>query len=67
MNSAGLAEELAIDPAQPAQLGVLRGGQALELTVPPANAALPLGEIEFLAGSHMTIRRPSPRSPSPSC
>jgi regulator of sigma E protease len=58
MNFGGMAEELSIDPAQPAHLGVVRGGRTLDLTVPPRSAALPLGEIEYLTGSHMTY--PSP-------
>ena len=58
MNFGGMAEELAIDPAQPAHLGVVRAGKTLDLTVPPRTAALPLGEIEYLTGSHMTY--PSP-------
>jgi regulator of sigma E protease len=58
MNFGGLAEELAIDPAKAAHLGVLRAGQPLDLTVPARSATLPLGEIEYLTGSHMTY--PSP-------
>lgn len=58
MNAAGLGEELSLDPSKPARLTVLREGKTVELLVPPRTAALPVGDIEFLAGYHMTY--PSP-------
>ena len=57
-NAAGLGEELSLKPSSPAHLGVLRGARALDLVVPPRGAALAVGDIEFLAGYHMTY--PSP-------
>ncbi len=58
MNAAGLAEELTNNPGSPARLGVVRDGKSLELTVPARTEQLPAGEVEFLAGLHMT--HPSP-------
>lgn len=58
MSATGLDEELSADPSKPARLGVLRKGAALDLLVPPRTASLPLGDLEFSAGYHMTY--PSP-------
>jgi len=58
MNFSGLAEELSIEPTKPAHLGVVRAGQTLDLVVPPRTAALPVGEIEYLTGVHMTYPTP---------
>ncbi len=58
MNANGLGDELALEPASPARLGVLRDGRRIELVMPPRTATLPVGDIEFSAGYHMT--HPSP-------
>ena len=66
-NAAGLGEEISAEPAREARLGVVRDGKTLELVVPPRTATLAVGDIEFLAGYHMTY--PSPftvnRTPAP--
>jgi regulator of sigma E protease len=58
MNASGLGEELSIDPTHPAHLGVVRAAATLDLLVPPRTAALPIGDIEFSAGYHMTHPTP---------
>jgi regulator of sigma E protease len=58
MNASGLGEELALQPAAPARLGVLRAGSRVDLVVPPRTGPLQEGDIEFSAGYHMT--HPSP-------
>ncbi len=58
MNLSGLADELDLAPAKPAQLGIVRAGLVVTLVVPPRNAGLPIGDVEFSAGYHMTY--PSP-------
>ena len=58
MNLAGLGEELSVAPSEPAHLGVVRNGRTIDIVVPPRSAGLPVGDIEFLAGYHMT--HPSP-------
>ncbi len=57
-NASGLGEELSLDPARPAHLSVLRGGQKLDLVVPPRTGGIQIGDIEFSAGYHVT--HPSP-------
>ncbi len=58
MNANGLGDELSLEPARPAHLGVVRQGLMLDLVVPPRTASLQVGDIEFSAGYHMT--HPSP-------
>ena len=59
MNGGALEDELAADPAQPGPpRRPARRQEARRSSIPPRTAALPLGEIEFSAGYHMT--HPSP-------
>ncbi len=58
MNAAGLGEELALEPAEPANLTVVRAGRTLDLIVPPRTGGLALGDIEFSAGLHMAYPGP---------
>jgi regulator of sigma E protease len=58
MNINGLAEELDLEPAKPARLGVIRAGAAVALVVPPRTGGIQLGDVEFSAGYHMAY--PSP-------
>jgi len=59
MNLAGLSEELALDPAHPSRLAVVRDGKPVSLTLPPhVGTAERLGDVEFSMGYH--ISHPSP-------
>jgi regulator of sigma E protease len=58
MDGSGLEEELAISPAAPAHLDVLRNGKHLGLTVPAGAGGHTFGVIDYAAGFHMTY--PSP-------
>jgi len=59
MNWAGLNDELALDPAKPATLGLLRGGHPAAITLPPrAPNSEPLADIEYATGYRMS--HPSP-------
>ena len=58
MNWAGLGEELAAAPSATAHLAVVRSGRTIDLAVPPRTASLPLGDIEFSTGLHMTYPNP---------
>ena len=58
MNAAGLGEELAIKPSVEAHLTAVRSGRTIDLVVPPRTASLPIGDIEFSAGLHMTYPNP---------
>jgi regulator of sigma E protease len=58
MNPSGIEDELNVDPAQPAHLGVQRAGQVLDLTLPARTPKVPIGEVEFTTGYH--VAHPSP-------
>jgi regulator of sigma E protease len=58
MSGSALEDQLAVDPAKPGRLDVVRAGKNLVLVVPPRTAALPLGSIEYSATFHIT--HPSP-------
>jgi regulator of sigma E protease len=58
MNLNGWAEELELEPAKAAQMGVVRGRRTVSLVVPPRTGGLQIGDVEFSAGYHMT--HPSP-------
>jgi regulator of sigma E protease len=58
MNWAGLGEELALDPAKPAHLGILRQGRPLDITLPPRVGTQQVGDIEFSTGYRITHPTP---------
>jgi regulator of sigma E protease len=58
MNWAGLGEELALDPAKPARLGILRQGRPLEITLPPRVGTQQIGDIAFSTGYRITHPTP---------
>ena len=58
LNGSGLEDELALDPSQPGRLDVQRADKTIKLVIPARTAALPLGEIEYQGGYHMTYPTP---------
>lgn len=58
MNLAGLSDELGTDPARSSQLGVLRAGMPVSLTLPAHVGTAQLDDIEFSMG--LQIVHPSP-------
>jgi regulator of sigma E protease len=58
MNWAGLGEELALEPAKPAHLGITRDGRTLDIVLPPRVGAQQIGDIEFSTGYRITHPTP---------
>ena len=58
MNLAGLGDELGTDPAKASQLGVLRAGTPVALTLPAHVGTAQLDDIEFSMG--LQVVHPSP-------
>jgi regulator of sigma E protease len=58
LSGSALEDQLALTPSRPAHLGVERAGKTIDLVVPARTATLPLGEIEYTAGYHITHPTP---------
>jgi regulator of sigma E protease len=58
LSGSALEDQLALAPSRPAHLDVERAGKTVGLVVPARTATLPLGEIEYTAGYHITHPTP---------